>query len=233
MQKDFTGDASDYRLSWPVLRRDLPIWALLLGVLALTWRLYPALPDPMPSHWNIQGQVDGYMSKTAFTVFMPLLNVGIYIFMLVLPLIDPRRRNYTKFAGAYTWVRWAVVIFLAGLQILSILFALGAPVDIGRTVQAGVAVLFILIGNFMSQVRHNYFMGIRTPWTLADEEVWTKTHRLGGRLFVAAGFLGLLTVFWVPRGIAFAVTIGGVLIACLGSVVYSYLLFAAKQRQLD
>jgi uncharacterized membrane protein len=100
----------------------------------------------------------------------------------------------------------------------------------GRFVQAVVCLLIILLGNFLGQVRHNYFVGIRTPWTLADEEVWAKTHRLTGSLFVLAGVLGLATFYGVPRAVAAGVTIGGMLAAALAGIIYSYCLFTAKRR---
>lgn len=184
----------------------------------------------MPSHWNVQGQVDDYIDKTLGAFLFPTLITAIYLGMLLLPLVDPGRKNYVKFAGAYTWFRWVLVLFLSAIYPVTVLYVLGVPVDVGRFVQAGISLLVIFLGNFLGQVRHNYFVGVRTPWTLADEEVWAKTHRLTGRLFVLAGVLGLATVYGVPRAVAAAVTIGRILAAALAGMVYSYRLFAAKRR---
>lgn len=223
-------DNVGYRLSWGNVLRDWPLWALLAALFALAIWAYPRLPDPMPSHWNVQGQVDDYIDKPLGAFLFPTLITAIYLGMLLLPLVDPGRKNYAKFAGAYTWFRWVLVIFLSAVYLVTILYALGVPVDVGRFVQAGISLLVILLGNFLGQVRHNYFVGVRTPWTLADEEVWAKTHRLTGRLFVLAGVLGLATVYGVPRAVAAVVTIGGILAAALAGMVYSYRLFAAKRR---
>lgn len=224
------GKDAGYRLSWAGVSGDWPLWVLFAALVVLVIWAYPRLPDPMPSHWNVHGQVDDYMAKATATFLFLTLIAGIYVGMLFLPLIDPRRENYAKFAGAYTWFRRVLVVFLMGVYLLTILYALGLEMDVGRFVQAGMSLLFLLLGNFLGQVRHNYFVGVRTPWTLADEEVWAKTHRLTGKLFVLAGILGLATVFGVSRPVAFGVTVGGILIASLVGTIYSYWLFSAKTR---
>jgi len=222
-------DREGYRVSWETARRDWPLWALLVALLAFAVWAYPQLPELMPSHWNLRGEVDDYVGKAWGAFFFPALIAGIYLGMLLLPLADPRRNNYGRFTGVYTWFRWLLVLFFSAVYLVTILYALGFPMDVGRVIQVGISLLFLLLGNFLGQVRHNYFVGVRTPWTLADEEVWAKTHRFTGRLFVLAGLAGLVTVFGAPRSLAFAVTVGGILAAALAGTIYSYLLFAAKR----
>ena len=185
MQKNYQG----YRLDWENLRREWPLWVWMAVLLLAAVVVYPHLPERVPIHWNFQGQVDGYGSRAFGAFFAPLLCVGIYLLMLFLPLIDPKRQNYARFAGAYRLLRWGMVLFFSGLYLVTLLVSLGYLLDVGALVKAGVGMLLMLIGNFMGQFRHNYFVGIRTPWTLASEEVWDRTHRLSARLWVAAGLL--------------------------------------------
>ncbi|WP_171016921.1 SdpI family protein [Pseudalkalibacillus caeni] len=162
--------------------------------------LYGQLPDQIPTHWGMNGKPDGYSSKEFGVFFFPILNLGLFFLMLFLPSIDPRKGNYQKFRGAYTIFRWVFHLFLMGTYFLALYSAyqesIGeTAINPGKFVLPGMGILFIVLGNYMGRFRHNYFVGIRTPWTLADERVWHKTHRLGGKLFVMAGIIVLLGAF--------------------------------------
>jgi len=176
---------------WPLLL--LIAFSLILGIY-----VYPMLPDQVPSHWNFQGEIDGYSSKTWGSFGLPLMILGFYVLFLVLPLIDPRKENYQKFARSYAILKYALTIFFFLLYIAIIGFSLGYPIDINRLMPMGIAILFIILGNYMSTVRHNYFMGIKTPWTLANEKVWIKTHRIGGKLWVFSGIIGFIAQILLP-----------------------------------
>ena len=215
---------SNYRLDWATVKQDWPLWLFMAGLLLAAVVLYPHLPAKIPGHWNIHGEIDAYYNKSFGAFFEPILIIGIYLLMLFTPLIDPKKNNYLRFAGAYRLLRWALVLFLGLLYGATILVAMGYPVDISLLVKAVVAVLFIIIGNFMGQFRHNYFVGIKTPWTLASEEVWQRTHRLGARIWVACGLICLaMAPVKAPWGayVFFAAMLFMVLIP----VIYSYSLF--------
>lgn len=214
------------------LTADWPIILIILGSLVVGLFVYPHLPERVPSHWNIKGEVDAYSSRLWGAFGIPLLNAGIYIMMALLPLIDPRRQNYQKFAGAYRMLKAVLAIFLAGLYALVVVSSLGCQIPVGNAVIGGIGILFIVIGNYMGQFRHNYFVGIKTPWTLANEQVWQKTHRLGGRLWVLSGFLGLAAA--VFSGTFGAVILGVSLgVAVVVPMVYSYLEFRRVQKNGD
>ncbi len=182
----------------------------------------------MPSHWNLHGQVDAYGSRVWAALGVPLVAAALYVLMLLTPLVDPRRENYARFAGAYRLVRLSLVAFLVGVHAIVLSAGLGRPVNVALAVQVGVSLLLVLIGNVMGQLRHNYFVGIRTPWTLASEGVWTKTHRAAGRLWVAAGLIGLAGAAAGPvAGIAILLTALGATL--VHNFVYSYLLFRREQ----
>lgn len=206
------------------VKRDWPFWLLIIGLFAVGAYLYPQLPERVPSHWNIQGEIDRYSSRFFGAFGIPLMALAIYVLMLFVPYLDPRSENYTRMPGTYNLVRRALVGFLAVLQIVVLSSALGYPVAVGVITQVSVSILFILIGNSMGRIKHNYTFGIRTPWTLADEGVWRKTHRLGGRTFVMAGFIGLAGA-WLPAPFnawVFFVSIFG---AVFIPSIYSYLLY--------
>jgi uncharacterized membrane protein len=213
-----------YQLSWSALRQEWPIWLLLIGTLIVGVIIYPSLPDQVPSHWNFQGEVDAYSSREFGAFMLPLLNIGLYLMMLFMPLIDPKRDNYARFAGAYRLLRFALVIFMTVIYAITILSAFGYQINTGLVVKAFVALLFMLIGNFMGQMRHNYFVGIKNPWTLANEEVWQRTHRFSGKLWVIGG---LITLLLAPVQALWGVYLFFIVIVILVvlPMVYSYLLF--------
>lgn len=206
---------------------------LLLAIIILSFIpglvLYGQLPAQMPSHWNVYGQVDDYSSKAVGTFLFPGINLAMYFLFLFLPKLDPKRKNYDLFSGSYRIIRWTIHLFMLILYFItlysSLRFAQGkATLDVSMLVPGAISVLFIIIGNYMGRFRHNYFIGIRNPWTLANEEVWQKTHRLGGKLFVLAGVLGLIGVFFNPV-LRFGIFMGGVVVLLIITTIYSYLLF--------
>ena len=219
-----------YRLNWDNLKTEWPVWIVMAGLLLGAVLVYPHLPEQVPSHWNIQGEVDDYQGRFFGAFFFPLMIAGLYLLMLVLPVIDPRRENYARFRGAYTFLRWGFVIFMAILYGVTIAVALGYGMDIGLVVKAMVAGLFIIIGNYKGQFRHNYFVGIKTPWTLANEEVWQRTHRMGGKLWVICGLICLVVSPFNTTWAA-AVFFGAIAVMTLVPMVYSYLLFARLQSR--
>jgi uncharacterized membrane protein len=195
-----------------------------LGFLIGAFFLYPHLPEQVPSHWNLKGEVDSYTTRTLGAFLMPVLAIILYLTMILVSVIDPRRENYVRFKNAYRLMRWIMVLFLGGLYVLTMLFSLGYDINIGLIVKAGVALLLAVIGNFMGQFRHNYFVGIKTPWTLANEKVWNQTHRFGGRIWVAGGLVCLamspLNALWANY-LYFA----SIMLMAFVPMVYSYLLY--------
>lgn len=201
---------------------------ITVGILLLFWAgcasLYPSLPDQLPSHWNIQGEVDNYSHKSIVALVMPLLPLGIYIFMTIVPKIDPKRENYVKFSSSYEKIRLATVAVMVLVTLLPILVALGYNIDISLLMRIVIPILIIILGNYMGKVRHNYMVGIRLPWTLANEEVWNKTHRFGGKLMVIGGLFSLLGIFTSPS-ISFILVMSGIFIPLVASTIFSFLAY--------
>jgi len=221
-------EGTDYRLEWKTIRSDWPVWIVLAGLMALAVSIYPYLPAKVPSHWNIHGEIDRYSSRAFGAFFLPLLNAGMYVLMLVLPLIDPKRENYARFAGAYRLFRLALVLVLGIMYLVTILVVFGYHIDVGLVVKGVIAVLFIIIGNIFGQLKYNFFVGIRTPWTLASEKVWQQTHRAASRVWVLGGLFCLamasVQAIWSAYLYFLAVAV-----IVLFSIIYSY--FCFKQQK--
>ncbi|MDX9872008.1 MAG: SdpI family protein [Clostridia bacterium] len=206
------------------LKKEWFIFAIILASFAFGLYVYPELPEQIPRHWNIRGEVDGWSGKTFGVLFFPLLNLALYPLFLLLPRLDPRRANYMHFSKAYTAIRVTLHLFFAVLYVISLLAALGYPLDINLIVKFIVSLLILILGNYMGKFKHNYFVGIKTPWTLANEEVWFKTHRFAAPLWVAAGLLGMALSFFHQAWAAYLM-FGGIMAAAFIPMVYSYVIF--------
>jgi uncharacterized membrane protein len=205
----------------------LPILVLAASV-ALGFYFYSVFPERVPTHWNAQGEVDGYGSRFVGAWLMPLVGICIYLLMLVLPALDPRRVNYEKFAGAYHLVKAALVLMLFAIYLIASFNALGYDLPVEVWAPLTIGVLFIVIGFAIRRVKPNWFIGIRTPWTMSSDEVWEKTHRLGGITFMIAGFIMAVLPLITPG--SFPVVIGAVVVSALIPVIYSYFLFRRLSR---
>jgi uncharacterized membrane protein len=200
------------------------------GAFAMTAALYGELPERVPTHWNASGAADGFMSKPWGPFVPPLVMAGVYLLLMAVPSISPRGYRVDKFHRVFEIIQAAVLAFLFFVTALALLAGIGAPVRMDRAIPAATGLLFIVLGNFMGKMTKNFFVGIRTPWTLASDEVWLRTHRLGGRLFVLAGACLLVSAALgggqLPLLMAVAVA-GGV------PVVYSYLVYRRIEAPTD
>jgi uncharacterized membrane protein len=206
------------QITW---RTELPQWLLIAAMFVVAIAVWPIAPERMPVHWNIQGEVDGYGNKFVGLLLLPLVTLGLYGLLLGLPRLDPRYDNYARFSGTYTTIRLAMVVLLAALYGVTVLAALGYSVDVGAVVSLAIGGLFVLLGSVMHRIQPNWFVGIRTPWTLSSDLSWEKTHRVGGWLFLALGPLlalaGLLRSGWL-----LAAVIGITAASLIPLVAYSY-----------
>ena len=215
---------TSYRVDRTLLLGELPLLALLLADLGFGLWALPRLPERVPVHWNLAGEADGFGAPWPHAVLLPALALGLWALLLALPLVDPLRRNYGRFPATLKLFRWLVPLLCVGLHLAATLSSLGLPVDHGAAVRAILAIAFVVLGNSMGKLRHNWFVGIRTPWTLASEEVWTRTHRLAAPIWVAGGLLQLAGA--VVKGTPGEVLFGGTIAAMvLVPVAYSCLAF--------
>ena len=207
-----------------VLKQDWLILSLILLGFVLGAYFYPSLPDKVPTHWNASGEVNGYGSKLFGAFGLPGISLGTYLMYLLLPYIDPKRKNYADFKSTYQFLKYLIILFFLGLEVMTLLIASGVMVNKPIFIQLMISLLFILIGNVMGRFKHNYFIGVRTPWTLANEEVWRKTHRLAAPLWVLGGIINILLAFMGTNytGIGFIVIIAVISIVPIG---YSYIAY--------
>jgi uncharacterized membrane protein len=186
----------------------------------------------IPSHFNANGQAGGW-APAAFGLFIiPAVMAAAWLLILILPQIDPRGKNLIRSGGAYGTIWVALILMLCVSQALIIATALGAELDVTRIRLAAAGVMFIAVGNVLGKLRWNYTVGIRTPWTLADQRVWDKTHRFGGWLFVIGGFAMVAGVF-IPLSSVDRVSL---LVAIVAAVVVlsigkSYFLWRQQQSE--
>ena len=171
------------------------MWLLALLPLALVAVLYARLPDQVPMHWGIDGEVNRWGSKSELWLMGALGPLFALLFQF-LPRLDPRKRSYEKFQKYYEATALVLTAFIAvimGVTLAEILRP--GTLSLGRVISALVGLLFLFVGNLMGKVKSNFFMGIRNPWTLSDPDVWNRTHRLSGKLLFASGLLVLLSSF--------------------------------------
>jgi uncharacterized membrane protein len=183
---------------------------------------YAGLPDPMPSHWNAAGQVNGWLPKFWGAFLIPIMMAALWLIFLVLPKISPRGFEMEPFLRAWGVMKVTVLGLMLTLDVL-ILRAATHSGELSQTAMfVGMGILFVVLGNLLGKVTRNFFVGIRTPWTLASEEVWNRTHRLAGKLIVVAG---LVVVANALVGFKIWVLIAAIGLATLIPVVYSYVLY--------
>lgn len=192
--------------------------------------LWNRLPDQMASHWNVNDQVDGYMSKSWGVFMMPLVTLGMFLLFLLIPNIDPLKANIAKFRETFNLFITFIVVFMIYVHALTLLWNLGyTNLGIGKAMLPAMGLLFIVIGSLLRKAKRNWFIGIRTPWTLSSDKVWDEIHRIGGILFmisgvlaVIGGFFGGMIAFW------------SIMIPVFGTttflLVYSYVLYQRETK---
>ena len=203
-------------------RGEILALALVLVAFVVTGALYSRLPEKIPSHWNIRGEVDSYSSKPFGPFVLPAVMAALVLTFLALPAISPRGFRFDRFRGVWGVLQAAILALLLLVHAFVLLSAMGKPVDMTRSVEAGIGLLLAVVGNFFGKLTRNFFVGIRTPWTLASDEVWMRTHRLAGKLFVFAGLAMFALALAGAGPIPMMIVVGA---AALVSVVASYVFY--------
>jgi uncharacterized membrane protein len=206
-------------------------FAIITGIVVTiltTAAAYPALPDMVASHWNAAGQADGSMDKVTGLFLIPLIMIGCVALFALLPRIDPLKKNYEKFRNYYDGFVLLCVLYLLAIQAQMILWNMGYQISPNLTFPVLFGALFIYLGFLLGHAEQNWFVGIRTPWTLSSVTVWKKTHERGGKLFRIAGLISCLGVF--AGRFAFWFILVPVLAVALYTVVYSYFEFQKEQK---
>ena len=215
-------------------RRNIALlWAFSVVPAIILIIVYQKLPERVPTHFGFDGVVDAYGPRSTLWL---LAGLGPLIALMLqfLPRIDPKGQNYRVFQKYYDLFAIFMEVFLLAVFGMVVTETLRpGTVAIGRMVTALVSIMLILLGNMMGKIKHNYFFGIRTPWTLADPDVWTRTHSLGGKLWFALGVALLPCSLLLPERGFFVVLLAGLLGSTVLVVVLSYLWYRQKQRKRD
>lgn len=202
-------------------------YLLALAGILLAAILYPSLPEQIPTHWNTDGSVTyGSRNTIFFTAGMGLLFAVLFD---ILPKIDPRRNNYEKFSSFYDLFCVLMELFMLminGIMIVETLHP--GTLSVPMAIMLSIGILFVIIGNFMPKFKSNFYMGIKTPWTLSSDEVWRKTHRLGGRCFFLSGLLFIICAFLPDSAVQLCVIV--ILIACFIPGLMSWIWWRQEQK---
>jgi len=186
--------------------------------------LWNSLPEQLPVHWNAEGQIDGYGSRALVVFGLPGLMLALHWFCAFVTTLDPKHKNISQ--KSFRLVLWIIPVITIPLCLLSYGTVMGMAVSVELVVPMLVGLIFVILGNYIPKCRQNYTIGYKIPWTLNSEENWNKTHRLAGKLMVAAGFLliasSLLGFAFIALFVAIALT--------LVPVIYSYLLYKKTQQ---
>jgi uncharacterized membrane protein len=198
------------------------------SVFAISLAYYGQLPERVPIHWGAHGEVNGWGSRAAFVVMTPAFMAGLLGIFAVLPWLSPKNFGVDRFETTYLYMMLVVVGLLGYTQLVMLYAALTHHIDVGKAITGGLCLLIALLGNVMGKVRRNFFVGIRTPWTLADERVWNATHRFSAKLWTLGGLTALILSFvtrapWVPMAIILSLTVI--------SILYSLMFYKGLQRR--
>jgi len=197
------------------------------------WFRFDSLPPRLPIHWDLNGRPNGWVAREQifWSLFlMPTIMGSLVLLTVVLPWLSPRPFDLDRFRSTYAYVMMLIVLLLAYMHSVILLGSLrDGSIDVGRWMIGGIMVALGLLGNVLGRVRRNFYLGVRTPWTLASERVWIETHRLAAWVFVAASVLGLVALLArMPLGIVFVAYIGAIAAVPVG---YSWWLYRRLDRQ--
>jgi immunity protein, SdpI family len=197
---------------------------VILAATIVSVAVYPQLPEMAASHWDANGQVNGYLPRFWAAFLMPIMSIGLLFLLLAVPSIDPLKANIAKFRNYYNVFVLVIVVFMLIIHGITLAWNLGYDqFNIGNAIVPAVGLIFIFAGIMMAKAKRNFFIGIRTPWTLSNDTVWDETHKLGSKMFIGAGIVSFLSAFFGEIG--FWVMFIVIMIAAIVPIVYSYILW--------
>jgi len=186
------------------------------------------MPEKVASHWNIEGEVDGYMPKFWGLFLMPIISLVMFLLFLLIPKLDPLKENIKTFREYFDKFILLIILFLLYIHTLTILWSFGWRFDMGQLMAPAMGILFYFAGILIGKSKRNWSIGIRTPWTLSSDLNWDKTHKLGSKLFKISGVIAFFGLF-LP-GLAFYLIIIPVILSAIYSFVYSYLEYQKEKK---
>jgi uncharacterized membrane protein len=214
----------------PSLKTEWLSWLLLTITAAVSYYFYHHFPAVVPTHWNVAGNPDNWGSGKTNAIAIPLVILGMYVMFLALPYLDPKKERYEQFAKTYHIFKAMLIGFMLAIYVVTGLSILGYPISVGVAVPGLIGLLFIVLGNYMGKLKMNWFVGIKTPWTLSSEEVWNKTHRFSGKIFMISGVLMMLQGV-MPLSLRIPLFVVMILMILFGSFGYSYYIYKKVEKK--
>jgi uncharacterized membrane protein len=205
-------------------QKEAPLIAIVLAPFIYLAYLWDKLPDSVPLHWNIEGEIDEYGDKSELILIPILLPLLIYLIFTIAPMIDPKGK-INQMGKKYFSLKMAMTIFMSVLAMIIIYAVKNETLYNPNYIVLLIGILFVILGNYFKTLRANYFIGIKTPWTLENETVWKETHKLAGKIWFIGGFIVILSSLLLDQKTNFSIFIGITIIISLVPVVYSFFKF--------
>lgn len=212
------------------LKKELPILAIILLPFIYLVHSWHELPSRIPVHWNIEGEIDRYGDKSELIIIAILLPLLVYLIFLIVPKIDPKNR-LNKMGKKLQTIKFLLTTFMSILALFIIYTAKNQSFTNPNYIVLITGVLFIILGNYFKTIKPNYFIGIKTPWTLENETVWKETHKLGGKMWFIGGLIIILSSLLLEKQTNFTLFIVITAIITIIPMVYSYLKFQNLKKQ--
>ncbi len=206
------------------LKKELPLIVIVLLPFIYLAYVWNELPEKVPMHWNIKGEIDRYGEKSELIIIPILLPLLVYIIFLVIPKIDPKNK-LNKMGNKLQSIKFLLTTFMSVLALFIIYSAKNKSFVNPNYIVLLIGILYIILGNYFKTIKANYFIGIRTPWTLENETVWKKTHKLGGKLWLTGGIIVMITSLILEKEMNFTVFLIITGIISIIPIVYSYQIF--------
>lgn len=210
-------------------QKEAPLIAIVLAPFIYLAYIWNTLPDTVPLHWNIQGEIDEYGEKSELILIPILLPLLIYIIFTIVPLIDPKGK-INQMGKKYFALKTAMTIFMSVLALIIIYAVKNESLYNPNYIVLLIGILFVILGNYLKTLRANYFIGIKTPWTLENETVWKETHKLAGKMWFVGGFIIILSSLILDKKPNFSVFIGITIIISVVPVIYSFFKYRSLLR---
>lgn len=209
-------------------KSELIVLFIIIISLLISFYFAPKLPSRLASHWNYKGEVDGYMAKTWGIFMVPAFLIILFLLFLILPKIDPLKANVDKFRKYFDGFIVILFLFFLAIHLQIILWTLGTKITPNTVFPIGLGILFYYIGILLNHSRRNWFIGLKTPWTLSSDLIWDKTHKLGAKLFKLSGVLAIVGIFFHDYAILFVLV--PVILFTIYLTIYSYIEYKKETK---
>jgi len=203
---------------------------VVLAGFALSLYVYSSLPDSVPIHWNADGEIDGYGGKDIALFMMPVISLFLTILFVAIPKIDPLKKNYAAFRGQFDIFILVLLLFFLYIHLLTVMAGFGYSINMSKLMLPAMGLLFLDIAFLLRKSKRNWFVGIRTPWTLSSDVVWDKTHRVGSYGFVLLGLI-IISLAFLPSEFFLPLLIGAVAVLVTGLFGYSYFVWKQEEKK--